>query len=234
MNINSVMSNPELSYLIRMFEQPRPEPEEFVYYDRVASEIRLTGSVGKEYLIDKLNQVLASDFERQRALIGALIDYDGQDLREEKLTKSEVNEIRHHLFTALESPSHLVAAAALSALTLHRVRGATAHARRFLRHEQWGMRERALKYIASINGKRAFKTIITALEDPEDLVKDTAIELLATLNNPSAIRFIEPFLQSENQTLRETAQQAIETIKDESIPVPKSCGCDSLDKRRSD
>ncbi|HPQ40518.1 MAG TPA: PilT/PilU family type 4a pilus ATPase, partial [bacterium] len=91
---------------------------------------------------------------------------------------------------------------------------------RYLRDEDWWVRERITEILAELGGEKIIEPIIALLDDPSEIVRRYAIEVLVKLGD---VRAVEPLIKSIEDPdwwVRERAVEALAEMRDSrAIPV---------------
>ena len=86
---------------------------------------------------------------------------------------------------------------------------------RFLRDEDWWVRERVTEVLAEIGGPKIVDPIISLLDDPYDVVRRYAIEVLMRLKEPKAVPRLIESINDPDWWVRERAVEALAEIGDQ-------------------
>lgn len=87
---------------------------------------------------------------------------------------------------------------------------------RFLRDEDWWVRERVMDALVEMAGTQLTKHVVSYLQDPSDVVRRYAIDVLMRLNDPAALgALIRSATGDTDWWVRERAVEAIGLTKDE-------------------
>ncbi|MBN1356300.1 PilT/PilU family type 4a pilus ATPase [bacterium] len=86
---------------------------------------------------------------------------------------------------------------------------------RYLRDEDWWVRERVTEVLAEIGGPQILDPIVSLLDDPYEVVRRYAIEVLMKLNDPRAFEPLTRCLDDPDWWVRERAIEALAQLGDD-------------------
>jgi twitching motility protein PilT len=91
---------------------------------------------------------------------------------------------------------------------------------RYLRDEDWWIRERVTEILADVGGSQILDPIITLLDDPYEVVRRYAIEVLMKLGDPRSVEPLITCMEDPDWWVRERAVEALAKLKDDrAVPV---------------
>ncbi|MBN1879700.1 PilT/PilU family type 4a pilus ATPase [bacterium] len=85
---------------------------------------------------------------------------------------------------------------------------------RYLRDEDWWVRERITEILAELGGPKILEPIVSLLDDPSEIVRRYAIEVLVRLGDRRAAEYILRCLKDNDWWVRERAVEALGEIGD--------------------
>ncbi len=85
---------------------------------------------------------------------------------------------------------------------------------RYLRDEDWWVRERVTEILAELGGKRILEPIVSLLDDPNEVVRRYAVEVLMRLKDARAVDPLIRSLHDSDWWVRERAIEALADLKD--------------------
>lgn len=176
------------------------EEEEDLYYAEVAGRIRLRGEEGIGFL---KSEVCNADTARLRAILSALAwpKFDDPSLPE--------------LFLLyLNDQRPMIVAEAVDGLSGQEVKEAVDRVLQLLSHSSPYVRGSVLRYMRQLYPDKSFSLLVTALKDPDYIVRENAVDELDYLGNQEAISYLYPLLKDSHPDVRQAAQTAIENLKD--------------------
>ncbi|MCD4654504.1 PilT/PilU family type 4a pilus ATPase [bacterium] len=91
---------------------------------------------------------------------------------------------------------------------------------RYLRDEDWWVRERITEILAELGGEKILEPIIALLDDTSEIVRRYAIEVLVKLNDKRAVEPLTKCVNDPDWWVRERAVEALAEIGDlRAVPV---------------
>ncbi len=178
------------------------EEEEELYYAEVAGAIKLRGEDGVKFLKGEVYNC-SEDAVRLRAIVSALAwpKLDDPDLPE--LFLSYLNDQRP-----------MIVAEAVDGLSGQEVKEAVDRILQLLNHSSPYVRGSVLRYMRQLYPDKSFPLLVTALKDPDYIVRENAVDELDYLGNPEALPYLSPLLKDPHPDVRQAAQTAVENLKD--------------------
>lgn len=85
---------------------------------------------------------------------------------------------------------------------------------RYLRDEDWWVRERVTEILSELGGVKIIEPIVSLLDDPNEVVRRYAIEVLMRLKDPRAVDPLIRSLRDPDWWVRERSIEALANLKD--------------------
>ncbi len=88
---------------------------------------------------------------------------------------------------------------------------------RFLRDEDWWVRERVTEVLAELGGAKIIEPIVSLLDDPNEVVRRYAIEVLMRIGDKRAVQPLVNCLRDKDWWVKERAVEALAALGDKRV-----------------